>query len=158
MNFPANYEWPPLMAKLNAAGVLGNEEASQALIDDFAIDEARAWLKTQIADFARVLQDSFLEKQNYSAGEASSWPIKRAEAVLFKTSGRSEDAPLLSVEATASGRALAELADRVLANATAYSAFTATCAGLRTRHQKALDTLTTFEDLLAYNYHAGWPV
>lgn len=157
MKFPGNYEWPPLLARINAAGAMGDEERCAEIISSFAIAEAKAFRKNEVADIARMLQDGFLLRHNYSAGETAAWPIKKAEAIAYNASGKVTDAPLLSAEAAASGRSLASLVQRVSQNATAFSAFTAACAGVRTRHQDAIELLTTFDEIVAYNIAEGWP-
>lgn len=158
LNYPAGIPWPEIMDRLGSWGGLGNparEAEAQVIINAYTVAEAKTWLKRQVADRARATQDAFLSAQNYSAGEASTWPIKRAEAA--QASPTPANCPMLNAEAVASGRALASVVARVNANASAFSAFSAQCAGNRARHQDAIDLLTTFEQVAAYDYSAGWP-
>lgn len=160
LNYPGDFEWPDLVKRLASWGGYGDplrEAEAQAIVDSYTVAEAKAWLRGQVADRARMVQDAFLSAQNYSAGEASSWPIKRAEAVAFKASGNPADAPVLSIEAATSGRTLDSVATRVLNNAVAFQAFSATCAGNRARHQDAINALTSFSEVASYDYSTGWP-
>lgn len=158
LNFPAGFQWPDIMQRLGSWGGLGDharEAEAQAIINAYTVAEAKAWLKRQVADRARATQDAFLVAQNYSAGEASTWPIKRAEAA--QANPTPANCPLLNAEAVAAGRTLASVVARVNVNASAFAAFSAQCAGNRARHQDAIDALTTFAQVAAYDYSAGWP-
>jgi len=158
LNYPGNFAWPDLMARLGAWGGLGDPEReaeAQAIINAYTVAEAKAWLKRQVADRARQQQDAFLLSENYSAGEASTWPIKRSEA--SQSNPNASNCPLLAAEAQASGRPLASVVARVKQNSDAFSAYAAKCAGNRGKHQDAIDQLTTFEQVAAYDYSAGWP-
>lgn len=158
LTYPANFQWPDILQRLGAWGGLGDparESEAQAIINAYTVAEAKAWLKRQVADRARATQDAFLAAQNYSAGEASTWPIKRAEAA--QASPTAANCPLLNAEAMAAGRTLASVVARVNANAAAFSAYSAQCAGNRAKHQDAIDLLTTFAQVAAYDYSTGWP-
>lgn len=158
LNYPGNFAWPEIMQRLGSWGGLGDparEAEGQAIINAYTVAEAKAWLKRQVADRARQQQDAFLLAQNYSAGEASTWPIKRSEA--NQTTPTPANCPLLQAEAVASGRTLASVVSRVKANADAFSAYSAQCAGNRAKHQDAIDQLTTFAQVAGYNYSTGWP-
>lgn len=158
LSFPANVEWPDIVQRLSVWGGLGNparESEAQAIINSYTVAEAKAWLKRQVADRARNTQDAFLAAQNYSAGEASTWSIKRAEAQ--QASPTAGNCSLLQAEAVASGRTLGAIVARVNANAAAFAAFSAQCAGNRAKHQDAIDALSTFAQVAAYDYSTGWP-
>lgn len=160
LNYPANVQWPDILQRLGAWGGLGDparEADAQAIIDAYTVAEAKAWLKTQVADRARDVQDAFIAARCYSVGEAASWPVKLSQARAYQASGKPTDAPMLQAESAASGRTLADVASRVLNNGDAFSAFTAQCAGNRQKHQDAIDALTTFEQVATYDYSTGWP-
>jgi hypothetical protein len=160
LNFKAGFKWPELQARLSAWGGAGDSEREsegQDILDSYTLSEAKAWLKRQVADRARATQDTFLLAQNYSPGEAATWAIKRTEAATFKSTGKDTDAPVLALEASASGRTLDSIATRVLANATAFQAFSAQCAGNRAKHHDAIDKLATFDEVARYDYSTGWP-
>jgi len=117
--------------------------------------QVKAAKRREVTDRAKDVQDAFLASQGYSAGEASTWPIKRAEAM--QATPTASNCPLLNAEAIASGRTLASVVARVNANAAAFSAFSVQCAGNRAKHHDAIDALTTAQQVADYDYSAGWP-
>lgn len=155
-----------LDARIRVAGhwvccVDGQFEASdpaavQAIVDAWTLADAIAAKKREIADHARDLQDAFVARLGYSAGERDTWAIKRSEAEAVQAGGGVEVAPTLALETTAT-RTLANVAARVLANATAYGAFAGAVARNRSVHQDAVVALTDFAQIRDYDFSSGWP-
>lgn len=83
--------------------------------------------------------------------EAAGWAPKLEEA---KAGG----GPLLTLEAQVRGVTLEQMVARVLANAQAFSQMEAQLSGLTGRHRDAVAALPTREEVLAYDWRAGWPV
>jgi len=132
-----------------------NSGFAQAVIDAYTLEETQDDVCDAIEAFAAALRNKHVA--NISPAEMSSWPIKLAEAAAFAASGNPSDAPLLSIEATARGCTLAELVGKVGGNATGLAALEAAIAGTSGKHRDAVRALATFADVLAYDWHTGWP-
>lgn len=94
-----------------------------------------------------------------SPAEMASWPIKRAEALAYQSSGLEADAPNLGAEAVARDCSLADLVARVLDKSVALSAIEAQIAG---HTGKLQDQIRAVDDgdsaaLAAIDITAGWP-
>lgn len=83
--------------------------------------------------------------------EAAGWAPKLEEA-------RAGGGPLLTLEAQVRGVPLEQMVARVLANANAFAQMEAQLSGLTGRHRDAMALLPTREEVLAYDWRAGWPV
>lgn len=140
----------------NGVWMSDDDAAVQAIIDGYAVAAYIAERQAASSATAKALRDKVIDV--YSYGETSSWPIKRAEAIAYTASGNAADAPMLSIEATARGVALASLVAKVQANNTAFSQLEATIAGVDGKHRDALAALATFADVAAYDLTTGWPV
>ncbi len=92
-----------------------------------SLDEKKAELKAEIDLIAKKWRDQSVA--NISPAEMASWPIKRAEAMLFRDGGLVTDAPLLVSEAIARGVSLDALADKVLEKSVYFTQVEAEIAG-----------------------------
>lgn len=128
---------------------------AQAIIDGYTLEETQNEVCDAIEAFAAELRN--MHVKNISPAEMASWSIKLAEAAAFVASGNPASAPLLSIEATARGCTLADLIGKVNGNATGLAALEAAIAGTSGKHRDAVRALTTFADVLAYDWHTGWP-
>lgn len=138
----------------NGAWVSSNDEAVQAIIDGFTIEQARAARKAEISAYATALRNRVIG--GYSAGEMASWPLKLAEARAFQADPLA-DCPLLTMEAQARGVPLASLAQRVQENATLFAGLEALIAGVEGMHRDAVEALSDFGLIAAYDFSGGWP-
>lgn len=139
----------------NGVFVSSDDVAVQAIIDSYTLAEAQSSKCNEVSEKAKVLRDKAV--RSISAGEMASWPIKLAEAAKFSVTGLDADAPMLSAEATARGITLSELVAKVGGNATGFAALEAMIGGVDGKHRDAIKALTTFEEVSAYDYSAGWP-
>lgn len=128
---------------------------AQAVIDSYTLTETQDEVCNEIEAFAAELRNKHVA--NISPAEMASWSIKLAEAAAFAASGDPASAPLLGIEATARGCTLADLIGKVNGNATNLAALEAAIAGTSGKHRDAVRALTTFADVLAYDWHTGWP-
>lgn len=140
---------------LDGVAVVADEAGAQAVVDAFALDQAKVARCADVARYARELRDRLLG--GYSPAEMASWPVKRAEAAAYATSGDSAVAPMLAAEAVARQATLAVVAARVAVNAAAFTALESQIAGIYGRHCDAIRALPSFEAVAAYDYSTGWP-
>lgn len=133
-----------------------DEAAVQAIIDAYPLAALQADVVADIDAHARALRE--LVVRDTSPAEMASWPIKRAEALAFAANGDPASAPMLAVEAAARGVSLGDMAAMVTAKATALSALEAAISGTAGRHADAVRAMQTFEQVLAYDWKAGWPL
>lgn len=168
--------WPGLMASINAAGYHVNQHdgllvgyrtsdgatgpdvsaAISSIVDAYPVADAAAVVCRQVEALATAKRNAVVAV--YSPGEMASWPIKRAEALAYQASGNAGDAPNLGSEASARGVALAVLVGKVLADAARFAGIEAAIAGTSGRHRDAIRALTTHEQIMAYDFAAGWPL
>jgi len=87
---------------------------------------------------------------NTSPAEMASWPIKLEEA-------NAGGGPLLALEASYRGISEAELVTKVLDNAQQLSTLEAQIAGVSGMHRDVISSLTTIEEVCAYDMRSGWP-
>lgn len=128
-------------------GQFVNDTHADAPIADRA--HAIAFMTDEILRAAGFFRAKFVGA--VSPLEAAGWAPKLEEA---KAGG----GPLLTLEATVRGVTLAQMVARVLANAEAFANMEAQLSGLTGRHRDAMGALTTREEVLAYDWRAGWPV
>lgn len=168
--------WPGLIQKIESSGyqinqvdntLMGVRKADGAIgsaIDDEITAIINAYTVGDAANFVCVkIEAMATQKRNiviapFSAGEMSAWPIKRSEAILFKQTNNPSDAPYLANEATIRGITLLTLVDKVIADAARFSNIEAAIAGTSGKHRDAIKSLTTFEQVMNYNYTTGWPL
>lgn len=132
-----------------------NNGFAQAIIDTYTLAETQDEVCNEIEAFAAALRNKHVS--NISPAEMASWSIKLAEAAAFAATGDPASAPLLGIEATARGCTLADLIGKVNGNAGNLAALEAAIAGTSGKHRDAVRALTTFADVLAYDWHTGWP-
>jgi hypothetical protein len=85
-----------------------------------------------------------------SPAEMSSWPIKLDEA-------NAGGGPMLTLEAGYRGITEAALVTLVLEKAQQLSTLEAQIAGVSGMHRDAIDSMTTIEEVVAYDMRADWP-
>lgn len=139
----------------NGHWISSDDVAVQAIIDAYSLDDAKAHKSAQVSDHAKRMRDKVV--RSISAGELASWSIKLSEASKYAQTGQASDAPMLGAEASARGITLAELVGKVGGNATTFAGLEAAIAGADGRHRDAIKTLTTFEEVAAYDFSTGWP-
>ncbi|MGZ9027373.1 MAG: hypothetical protein ACXW2U_08885 [Telluria sp.] len=132
-----------------------NDVAVQAVLDGYTLDEVKKAKCLEISLKAKSMRDAVVA--TVSAGEMASWPIKRAEAEEYKLSGDPAKCPELSKESTRRGISLAALAARVLGNGEFFMNIETQIGGTDGKHRDAVNALTTFNEVLAYDYSSGWP-
>lgn len=132
-----------------------DDVAVQAIIDGYTLDQVKADVAAKIEAHAADLRNKVVA--GISPGEMASWSIKRSEAYAYQASGNAADAPTLNIEATTRGVALTDVVTRVLANAGTLAGLEATIAGVSGKHKDAIKGLSTFADVLAYDWHTDWP-
>lgn len=139
----------------NGTWVSSDDVAVQAIIDSYTLAEAQTLKANEVLDKAKALRDKAVKA--ISAGEMASWPIKLSEAAKFAATGLDADAPMLTAEATARGITTAALVAKVGGNATVFATLEALIGGVDGKHRDAIKALTTFDEVSAYDYSAGWP-
>lgn len=109
-----------------------------------SLGEAKQFVSQQSDQFAAYLRATFLNP--ISPYEASSWPLKLAEAKAYP------DCPSLSIEAAARGVDLQTLVTKVLTKAAQLAYLEAVIAGKNGAHSDTIKALTTIEDCIAYDW------
>ena len=133
-----------------------NDAAVQPIIDGYTLAQAQASKSADVDAQAKTLRDKVVA--GYSPGELASWSVKLAEVEKYAVTGLATDAPMLSAEATARGVTLAALISKVQANYATFRAIEAQIAGNSGKHRDAINALTTFAQVISYDFSAGWPV
>lgn len=144
------------LAEVDGVWQASDDAAVQAIIDAFDVAEMANLVRKQIEVLATSKRNQVIA--GYSPGEMASWPIKRAEALAYQTSGDAATAPNLAAEASSRGIGLAALVAKVLADAARFAGVESAIAGTSGRHRDAVRTLTTHADITAYDYSVGWPL
>jgi hypothetical protein len=106
--------------------------------------EAKAFACKQSDQWAAHLRDRFLNP--ISPYEASSWPLKMAEAIAYP------NCPALTIEAQARGVTLEALVAKITSKAQQLAYLEAIIAGMNGRHNDAIKALTTIEEVCAYDW------
>lgn len=132
-----------------------DDEAAQAIVDAFTLDDLKASLCAKISLHGKALRDRAVAA--VSPGELAGWPIKRAEAAAFAASGNPADAPMLSAEAARRGITLLALLAKVGNNAGRFGALEADIGGTDGRHRDAVNACPDFAAALSYDWHVDWP-
>lgn len=145
-------EW---LREENGEWISSNDDVVQAIMDAYTLDSAKAEVSRVVSLHAKKLRDKVVAA--ISAGEMASWGIKLSEAVKFSTSGDSAQCPMLSAEAAARGVSLASLVAKVGGNGQNFSYLEAAIGGNDGKHRDAIKALTTFDEVLDYDFSAGWP-
>ena len=131
---------------------MGIERFDQAVVTN--LQDAQRYMCTLVEQMAKAKRDSVIAA--FSAGEMTSWPIKRDEAKAYD--GTDASAPMLAIEAQARLITTAALVAKVSAKAAALSQLEAQIAGVSGRHCDAIKALQTFDAVADYDYSGGWPV
>lgn len=146
------------LMQVNRVWVADDDVAVQAIVDVYTLDECADYIAGQIDDHAQKLRH--LATAGSTAEEMASWTIKRAEALLYKSTANPLDAPNLTEEASYRNVTLDKIVDRVLLNASKLSPLESAIAGVAGRHKDAVRdniVLDTFAKKLAYDWSTGWP-
>ena len=133
-----------------------DDVAVQAIIDGYTVQMCRKRKCSEICLFAKEKRDALYT--DISKVESSLWQQKHLEAITYTDTQDPLDAPLLSAEATFRGCSLADLCALVIENHCACVEVEAQMSGIHGLHKDALKLLLTFEDILAYDYSAGWDI
>jgi hypothetical protein len=139
----------------NRVWITSDDAAVQQIIDNYPLSATIAEVKGKIDKHAAELRDKAVA--GISRAEMASWPIKRAEMLAYNANLNASDAPILSGEATVRGVTLDSIAARVQANESALIALEIKIAGMSGKHKDAVSALTTFADVLAYDWSGSWP-
>ena len=134
--------------------ISSNDAAVQAIIDGYTLAEAKAERKRDVSAKAREKYD--LVTAGVSAAEMAGWPILLGEALTYRASGAIGAA--IQAEATIRGISVADLVAKIEGNAAAFQGARAAIAGTDGRKRDEIDTLSTFDEVAAYNVDEGWPL
>lgn len=138
----------------NGEWLSSDDTSVQLIIDTYSLTDLKNSKKNEVLAYAKKLRDRVIA--SISPGEMASWPIKLSEAMAFAAG--STNTPMLSAEAAIRGITVAEMVGKVGGNATSFSTLEAQIGGTDGRHRDNIDKLTTFEEVIAYDYSTGWPV
>jgi len=130
------------------------EAAVQAIIDGYTLEQAKAAKCAEVLAHAKALRDKVVAQ--VSSGEMASWPIKRAEAAAYGADPTAA-CPMLMAEATTRGITLAALIAKVNGNAATFAGKEAAIGGNDGKHRDAINALTDFASVGAYDFSGGWP-
>lgn len=130
------------------------DERDQAIADETEI--IRTDKLFQVDLIAKAKRDAIVA--GISAAEMASWPIKRAEALAYTSSGLDSDAPSLGKEAAKRDITLADLVQKVLSKAETLSNLEAEIAGNCGLLQDAIQAASDLNAIDAINLDGGWPV
>jgi hypothetical protein len=139
----------------NGSWITSDDAAVQAIIDGYSLADAKTHKAAEIIAFAKTQFDKTIA--GISAGEMAGWPILRAEAIAYGVSGNEADCPSIVQEAADRGITVAALVAKVNANAAYFNAARAKISGTSGKHRDAVNALTTFAEVVAYDYSTGWP-
>lgn len=117
--------------------------------------EAKRQRNFEINAYAAGLRNKAV--QGRSSGEMASWAIKLNEARNFQASADPLQAPTLDAIAQIRGITIGALAQKVIDQATPFLQAEAYIDGVRGKHCDTVEALETIQDLLAYDWHSGWP-
>lgn len=148
-------------AIVSAKGVVQEVNGEQVLsgpvqetVDGWTLDKSKAAKCAQVSALALSLRAKAMKGTD--PWEATSWPAKLAEAKLFESDP--DGCPMLTAEASRRGVPLADLVARVFTNADAFQALEAAIAGTDGKHRDSVNACTTYEEVAAYDFSAGWGV
>jgi hypothetical protein len=128
----------------------------QSVIDGYTIAQCKTDICNQILSLAKRKFDSVIS--GISSGELAGWPILREEEILYRASGNEADCPSIAAEAADRGIPVATLAAKVRTNSATFNGLRGAISGASGRHRDAVMSLTTFAEVLAYQFTDGWPV
>lgn len=132
-----------------------DDVAVQAIIDGYTLDQCKADVRAGIERHARELFDKAVA--GVSPAEMAGWPILRAEAKIYAQTGSESDCPAIAFEAQMRGVTVQALAAKVQANTVKFDSLRAVIAGVSGKHRDAISAMTTFEQVLSYDYATDWP-
>lgn len=165
INFNGKNAFPSCTARIEAAGysvrminnvlTTSDDDAVQAIIDAFTLDDAKADKCEMVLAKAKELRDKVTS--GIAQGEMAAWPIKRDEALAYGQLGEMAACPGLRAEASARNITLEQLVAKVDSNAARFLAAEAAIGGTDGRHRDAINALTTFEEVDKYDFSTGWP-
>lgn len=115
------------------------------------LQEAIELRLSEVTEVVRQIQDAAIAQ--YSVGEISTWDRKESDARAVLAG---ESAELLEREAAIGGIQVHALAAVVVRKADEYRLFSATIAGVRSRHQRTITALGTVDEVMSYVVD-GWP-
>ena len=164
---------PGLIEKIEAAGCTiervyvgsssefewrsSNPETAQAIVASYSLAEAKDALKSRVAEIARLKLDEQAARSGYSMSEIATWADKERAARQFLGPDPLKRVPdALVLEASAAGLTVAELADRIVTNASLWRAESAAIMGARTRLRTSIDAIASLEEAARFDVRVGW--
>lgn len=132
--------------------IANNDGAFNADVELETVEHAKAFVLKQSDAYAAYIRRTFLDP--ISPYEASSWPLKLAEAKAYTDDA---SAPAVALEAMARGVNTAELVAKILAKAAQLAQLEAVISGTNGRHNDTIKALNSIEDLKAYDWRGGYP-
>jgi hypothetical protein len=144
--------WQTYQAWLTAGGVpLPPDTVGQG-----TLDESKAARCEEINAYAAGVRNAAVRGR--STAEMSTWPLKLVEARAYTAAPVPQSAPLLAAIAAERGITTADLAARVMVEATFFLTIEAQIDGTRGRHCDAIEACTTVGDIIIYDWRSGWPL
>ena len=148
---PHSADWALYQEWLTAGGIpLPMDAVGQ---DDLATAIAKRC--SEIDSYAAGLRNKVVIGR--SSGEMASWSLKLYEARAYTASGDPADAPTLALICSVRGITMDDLIARVNAQAEPFLTAEAYIDGIRGKHCDAIAACATPADVVAYDWHAGWP-
>lgn len=134
--------------------VASDETAVQEILDGYTLDKAKADRCAEVV----LLATEHFEKaiSAYSRGELARWPTLRDEAEAY-VANPAASIPRITNEAAIRGVSVDALVAKVRSNASQFDGLGDRIAGTSGKHRDAINALTSFADVLAYDYSVGWP-
>lgn len=139
--------------------VSSNDQVVQAIINNYTLDQAKAYRFAESKSIGKAKRDAIIA--HASAGEMATWPIKRDEANSYVPIVSEADptaCPFLKAEAQYRNISLAEIVAKVKENTQRFQAAEAAIGGIEGKHRDNIAALNTFEEVLAYDLTADYPV
>ncbi len=134
----------------NGTWVSSNDVAVQAIIDGYALADAKASVGDCIDAEAKRIRAKFLKAVDPS--EMAAWATKYAEAKALQDGGPVFDAVNLQAEADFRGITLTQLTTKVITKFNQTANREAKIAGLAGKHKDAVTALGSFAAVNSYDW------
>jgi len=144
--------WQAYQAWLTA----GNTPLPPDSVGQDSLADAKLKRQSEINAYAAGLRNVVVRGR--SVGEMVSWSIKLAEARAFVHSADPLQAPTLAMICQIRGMTIAEMAGRVIAQSEPFLHAEAYIDGIRGKHCDAIEACAAVQDIVVYDWMAGWPV
>jgi hypothetical protein len=143
--------WQVYQAWLTA----GNSPLPPSTIGQDTLPVSKLKRQAEIDAYAAGLRNRAVRGR--SAGEMASWTAKLVEARAYQSTLDPLQAPLLQMIATVRGISVADLAVKVIAQATPFLQAEAYIDGIRGKHCDAIEAMLDVRDIITYDWLTGWP-